>query len=385
MWNNGAAGFHVGAWLLWLISAMLGALLTRNPFYLLLVSAAALLVNRGLNRSSDQMDASDDTISNNDPTRRGFGLFMRAVLLLLLVVTLFKGLSIHIGQTALFTLPDQIPVIGGPVTLEGMSFAAIDALSIMAVLAVFAAFSTGADYYALLRSTPAALHQVGLITSIAITFVPQTVVRFAEIREAQALRGHRVRRISDLIPLIVPLLSGGMERSMNLAEAMEARGFSRRSTGSHSLAPVAVQAGLALGLGLALAGGALFALLPAAPWAAWVCIMAGILSVVLTMRAVGRESKRSRYRRGIWRDRDTVLSLVSLSITAILITYKFIAPATLIYDPLAPLRIYMPPFNPLLALTLLAIAAPPIIRTGWPGQNRHKKSEAPKELEGYTR
>ncbi|MBF6611981.1 MAG: hypothetical protein IVW55_02505 [Chloroflexi bacterium] len=385
MWNKGAAEFNVGSWLLWLISAMLGALLTRNPFYLLLVTVAGLLVKSGFNSSAGQRGAPGGTVSNEDPTRRGFGLFMRAVLLLLLVVTLFKGLSIHIGQTALFTLPEQIPVIGGPVTLEGLSFAAIDALSIMAVLAVFAAFSTWADYYALLRSTPAALHQAGLITSIAITFVPQTVVRFAEIREAQALRGHRVRRISDLIPLIVPLLSGGMERSMNLAEAMEARGFSRRSMDSHRIAPVAVQAGLALGLGLALTGGALFALLPSAPWAAWLCITAGILSIVLTMWVVGRESKRSRYRRGVWRERDTVLSLVSLGIMAILITYKLIAPATLLYDPLARLRIYMPPFNPLLGIALLAIAAPPFIRMGWPGQNRQKKSEAAKEVEGYTR
>ena len=65
------------------------------------------------------------------------------------------------------------------------------------------------------------------VTSIAITFVPQTVTRFTEIREAQALRGHRVRRIGDLLPLIIPLLAGGMERSMDLAEAMEARGYGR--------------------------------------------------------------------------------------------------------------------------------------------------------------
>ena len=172
---------------------------------------------------------------------------VRLVVLVTLIVALFKGLSFHIGETVLFNLPDWLPVLGGPATLEGLASAGLDALQLLAVLAVFTAFSAGADYYALLRSVPAAMHGAGLITSIAITFVPQTVERWGEIREAQSLRGHHVRRATDLLPLVMPLLAGGMERSMNLAEAMEARGFSR-STARRTLPPLLVQLGLAGGL-----------------------------------------------------------------------------------------------------------------------------------------
>jgi energy-coupling factor transport system permease protein len=352
VWSSSEHEFNAGAWLLWLAVAMLAALLTRNPYYLTLVIASALTVHVWLNKISGPSSV----------LRPSSSVLLRAVLGLLVIVTLFKGLSLHLGTTILFRLPDEWPVIGGPITLEAMVSAGLDALSLLAVLAVFSAFSAGADYYALLKSVPPFMHQVGLVTSIAVTFVPQTVTRFSEIREAQTLRGHRVRRIGDLVPIVMPLLAGGMERSLNLAEAMEARGFSRAS-GAQTVAPIVVQTGLAFGLGLVLVGGAMLAFLPALPWVGWLAILGGLLSISLTLRAVGRGVKRTHYRHSVWRERDTVLAAIALSIGAILLTYRWVAPSTLVYDPLAPLRIYSPPFDPVLALSILALATPALIAT----------------------
>jgi energy-coupling factor transport system permease protein len=306
---------------------------------------------------------------------------LRAVAVLLLVLALFKGLSIHIGATVLFSLPEGWPLIGGQITLEGMAFAALDALSLAAVLAVFAVFSVHADYYALLRSVPPFMHQVGLVTSIAITFMPQTVIRFTEIREAQALRGHRVRHVRDLAPLVVPLLAGGMERSMNLAEAMEARGFSRSPVGTRKVRPIYVQIALVFGLGLVLTGGALFALLADTPWLGWGCIALGISLLAITLWYVGKGVKRTRYRRGVWRDRDTALAIASLAIGFILLTYKLLAPATLVYDPLSRIRIYSPPFDVMIACMMLALTAPAIVARAF----TLPASRSRAEIEGYVR
>lgn len=368
MWNNAPSEFHIGAWLIWLTPAMLGALGTRNPFYLLLLIVVGLVVSAWLERStglSSRDEGGRPQFRGEDSTRRGRGMLFRAIIWLLVVVALVKGMSIHLGATVLFTLPEEWPIIGGPITLEAMAFAGLDALSLLAVLAIFAAFTNGADYYALLRSVPPFMHQVGLITSIAITFVPQTVVRFAEIREAQALRGHRVRRVGDLIPLVVPLLAGGMERSMNMAEAMEARGFSRNPPGARRVAPIVAQSGIALGLGLVLSGGAFLAFFAPTPWVGWLCIASGILLLSLTLRAVGAGIKRSRYRRSVWRSTDTLLAIVSLAILAILLTYKLFEPSALVYDPLARLRIYVPAFDPVVACTLLALAVPVFVGRMW--------------------
>jgi len=48
MWNNATHSFHIGAWALWLAAAMLISLGTRNPFYLLLTIAVAVLVGRSM-------------------------------------------------------------------------------------------------------------------------------------------------------------------------------------------------------------------------------------------------------------------------------------------------------------------------------------------------
>jgi energy-coupling factor transport system permease protein len=282
------------------------------------------------------------------------------VVVITLVVAVFKGLSNHYGETVLFSIPDWVPPpFAGPITLEGMVSAGLDALTLITVLAVFGAFTAGADYYALLRSMPAAMQGAGLVTSIGITFVPQTIRRWGEIREAQALRGHRVRRIVDLLPLVIPLLAGGMERSMNLAEAMEARGFSRAGAQNRTIAPIVVQLGLVGGLGLLLTGGTMFAFLPAVPLLGWFLILLGLALLGLTLRAMSRGSKRTRYRRSVWRVHDTPLALVSAGVLGILIVFKLLAPSLLAYTPF--LRISMPDFDPVVVLALCGLAAPAAI------------------------
>lgn len=362
MQTVGRSEFHVAAWLAWLASGMLSALLTRNPLYLGIIIVAAILVHRAVSRGDVAVTPRTATATcSTDPNRRGLGLFLRFIFGFLVITTVFKGFSLHTGRTVLFRLPEEWPLFGGPVTAEGLAYATLDALALLTVLGVVMAFTEGADYYAMLRSVPAFMHQVGLITSIAITFLPQTITRFAEIREAQALRGHRVRRVGDLIPLIIPLLAGGMERSMNLAEAMEARGFSRNTPGTRRLPPIVVQSGLAVGLALSLAGGAFLAFLADAPIVGWSTILLGVGLIALTLRSVSARSKRTRYRRSVWRDRDTVLLVPSLGILGILLLYRVVVPGALVYDPLSRLRLYVPPFDPVLALTFLALAVPALI------------------------
>ena len=338
--------------MLWLLAAMLSALLTRNPIYLALVITAALLVNTRLSGVARD--------SQGDASRHATRGFIKVVVVMTALVAFFKGLWVNNGQTVLWRLPDWWPDFGRVVTLEGLLSAGVDALQIVAVLATFMAFSAGADYYAILRATPQSMRQVGLVTSIALTFIPQTVMRFGEVREAQALRGHRIRRAGDLVPLVVPLLGGGIERSIDLAQAMESRGFSRTPARARILAPIVVQLGIAAGLALVLAGGALFAFWPAdLYWANWGLISGGLALIGMTLWSVGRGAKRTRYRHATWRERDTVLAVISLATLTILGTYRLLEPLALAYNPFP--RLSVPTFDPILALALAALVSPAII------------------------
>src|SRR5687767_8289393 len=147
VWSRGteAHAFHTRAWGAWLLAAMLCALLTRNPFYLAFVIVVAILVSAHLDRLATGTGEEVPTYTSKEA--RGRTLFIRAFLLVTLLVAVFKGFSTPYGETVLFYLPDFWPFSGNPVTAEGMVSAGLDALQIGATLAVFSAFSAGADYY----------------------------------------------------------------------------------------------------------------------------------------------------------------------------------------------------------------------------------------------
>jgi energy-coupling factor transport system permease protein len=95
----------------------------------------------------------------------------------------------------------------------------------MALMLLFATFNLAVNQAQILRLTPAFIYEAGLIVSIALTFFPQLMASAKEIREAQLIRGHRIRRIRDMLPFVMALLTTGLERSFQLAESMESRGF----------------------------------------------------------------------------------------------------------------------------------------------------------------
>src|SRR5262245_4211354 len=153
MWSNAAPRFHAVAWLLWLAAAMLAALITRNPFYLAIIMASSLAVNAYLGKSepngaepSPESNVQNQAInpisniqslpSNEVKGPKSARLLIRTVIILTLTVALFKGMSLHLGTTVLFTLPEGWPVIGGPITLEAMVSALLDAFSLLTILAV---------------------------------------------------------------------------------------------------------------------------------------------------------------------------------------------------------------------------------------------------------
>ena len=235
------------------------------------------------------------------PTRRrSWGAFLRLGLIIATFAALFNWLAAHIGTHVLIRLPGDWPLIGGPLTLEGLVYGLLNGLALITLLAVFGTFNAGADTYALLRAIPAGFAQAGLVTAIALAYMPQTLTRWAEIREAQTLRGHRLRGVRDLVPLAVPLLTGGLDRAINLAEAMEARGFAPEGTATS--APRRLGAGrirLLLGGGVVavLIGGFLSAYFRQQPAGAGQCWRwAGEWSSAALV-ALGRRSARTRYRR----------------------------------------------------------------------------------------
>lgn len=149
----------------------------------------------------------------------------------LLTVRALTGILIGVPRvgTTLFTLPrinlpDWMPGIriGGAVTWERLSSSLHEGLIIATVIALFGAANSLTSPHKLLRVLPTGLYQIGVTLTIATSVFPQLLTSARRIRDAQYLRsGQRPK----LWQISIPLLEESLERAVNLAESMEARGF----------------------------------------------------------------------------------------------------------------------------------------------------------------
>jgi energy-coupling factor transporter transmembrane protein EcfT len=119
------------------------------------------------------------------------------------------------------------PVIGElTVTREELSSAALAALRLAAVGLAFAVYALRLDHDRLLQASGWA-RRSALAVALATRLVPALERDARGLVEALRGRGVEVEGMRAHARLFSPLLAGSLERGMNLAEAMEARGFSR--------------------------------------------------------------------------------------------------------------------------------------------------------------
>jgi energy-coupling factor transport system permease protein len=120
-----------------------------------------------------------------------------------------------------------VPVIGRlDVTSEELSEALFQSLRLVAVGLAFAAYALLLDLDRLLMAG-GRLRRSVLAVALATRLVPTLERDAAGFVEALRGRGVAVDGLRGRARLLSPLVAGSLERSLNLAESMEARGFGR--------------------------------------------------------------------------------------------------------------------------------------------------------------
>ena len=330
---------HPLAWLGWLAAVLAALSATRNPLHLALVLLCVAVVQAAARPAENR------ALMPIAP--------LRLALVLAGVAALLNALSVRAGSTVLFRLPAWLPLVGGAVTLEALVFGALNGLTLAGLLVAFLVAQQALPTSALIGLIPRAFYPLAVVASIAITFVPATVRQARQIRDAQAIRGHRVQNVRDWLPLLMPLLIGGLERAFALAEAMVARGFAHAGQPGHAIrARAAIVGGLAAllaGWMLVLAWGQ-FALGRA-------LMLAGALLLLGTLWWLGRRSPRTRYRQSRWLGADvSVLIAAAVALAAFTLPLPGIDHAALLYYPYPQLQ--LPPFDPALGFATLGLAWP---------------------------
>src|SRR5262245_30565411 len=213
---------HPGAWWLWAIGLAVAASRTRNPVLLVPILTVA-----GFVVAARRSDA---------PWANSYAAFVKLGLLLIVVrVVLQALLSTHAqGSHVLFTLP-EVPLpdwaagvkLGGEVTAEAVLIALCDGLQLAVMLCCIGAANALASARRLLKSLPGALYEIGVACVVALTFAPQLVTDARRIRAARRLRGRTSKGLGAVRTTGMPILEGALDRSVELAAAMDSRGYGR--------------------------------------------------------------------------------------------------------------------------------------------------------------
>jgi energy-coupling factor transport system permease protein len=191
----------------WSAACLFIVLFTTNPAYKAMVLAAAiasLAAGAGLHRM------------------RGL---LTGVVLIAAFATLLNFISAHLGATVLFELPQEIPAIGGPYTLEALAAGLSGGLTVGAAIVAAAPFSLMLASHDVMNALPGALSRTGAAIAASLNLVPSVSASFVQVTEAQRLRGWRPRGPRSWAEVIVPVVLTSVEGSIQLAESMEARGF----------------------------------------------------------------------------------------------------------------------------------------------------------------
>ena len=210
---------HPLAWWIWASSIAIG--IARASSVLLAVAtvgAVAIVVSRK---------------SENAPWSKSFQWALKVGIWVIAIRTL-TGILIGVPSAgrSLFTIP-QIPLptwmpgirIGGVVTVERLTSTAHDGIMLAAIIALLGAAASLASPHRLLRSLPVMVYEFGVAVVIATSVLPQLVTSSARIREAQRLRGQNNRGLRGWRRLALPLLEDALARSLDLAAAMDSRGY----------------------------------------------------------------------------------------------------------------------------------------------------------------
>ena len=120
-----------------------------------------------------------------------------------------------------------VPVLGSlDVTREELAMAAMQASRLAAVSLAFTAYALLLDHDRLVQAAGFARRST-LVVALATRLLPTLERDAVGMLEALRGRGVAVSGVRGRATLVSPLLAGSLERGLNLAEAMEARGYGR--------------------------------------------------------------------------------------------------------------------------------------------------------------
>ncbi len=202
--------------ILWLVSILVLSLIMDHPLFLLLILLSTLPVVLSADIMKEWLS------------------FMKFVPFLVMAIIVINALMSFHGETVLWQAPFTIPAMGQPrIAMESIIYGLGMSLRLAAIISAFAVttLTIHPDDMMLAMIKMRLPYKSVLVTSLSTRFMPTLIDDAERITDAQRSRaveldsGRLHRRIGRRISILIPLLANSLDRTMQVAEAMDARAF----------------------------------------------------------------------------------------------------------------------------------------------------------------
>jgi energy-coupling factor transport system permease protein len=192
----------------WALAIIAAAIIVSHPLVLAAMLAGLLVAAAGAGVGHE--------------IRRG----LRAALLVAIPIVLVNVLVSRQGLTVFARLGSLGPFGQGDLTVEALAFGAVVALQVAIVILAAMLASLAVDPDELLRIVRRLSFRSALTASLAVRMVPLLAADMQRLAEAQRTRPPGgTRGVRARLAIVAAVLSGALDRAMDVAATLEVRGF----------------------------------------------------------------------------------------------------------------------------------------------------------------
>lgn len=279
-----------------------------------------------------------------------WGWVARVAVSLASIGVIFNALTVRSGNQVAF----QVPVLNWDITWNAIAYGVVSGIAMIALVLTGTTLAAGLDWIALSRVLPRRFAPLAAAGSVAWSFLPGASQAIAEIREAQIARGHRIRSVRDVLPIVVPLLDTSLGRALSMSEALEVRGFGA-SAGESKLRSSATHLWMAL-----LLGGALliaYAVSMSSGILLWISIAIAAVGLIGMLREPSASGRTSRYREQRLDRTDRIVIAASVLSLVSFVALYIVSPGGVAFNPYPDLKIVAPDYRFVISAALLLTPA----------------------------
>lgn len=316
-------------WLVWGVCCMVPMLIGRHPMLVFAMFCVVVAVR----------------MVSIPPTAIRWGWIIRIAILFAAIGVVFNALTVRSGNQVAV----HLPILDWPITWNAIAYGIVSGFAMVTLVLIGTTTAAGLDWIALTRVLPARMAPLAVSGSVAWSFLPAASQAFTDIREAQAARGHQIRSVRDVLPIMVPLLDGSLNRALTMSETLETRGFGA------SGAVEVKQAGSTL-FGILTVVGALclaFAISMSAQLLLWISIGSITIGVAGMAFSPSHAPRTTRYREHRLAGSDVLVIIAAAASLAVLVVLAVDSPSSVIFNPYPNLEVPAIDYRLLLALVPL--------------------------------